>query len=205
MRQIFGGLGLLRNSTAAFALLGLVELLVRHNHDLAVTATLASLSLALFGLTLNGTAVASFQQEKEIAKEMLAAGANIENLHSLVHDYSHVKRYQSSFALALAASAYLLIFRLPNYAEISLVPWLLTPITLFLIVVLVRKQLVFGLLLVVRPAFYWLLYGMAAVILLAGETMSTVQAVLFVIALLADEWFLAVLATWVPDIRQLLN
>ncbi len=192
---------MLRNSTAGIALLGLVELLVRHNTDLAMTVTLASLSLTLFGLALNSIAMESFRP----AKEILAAGATIGNLDELAHDYGHVKRDQSSFALALVASAYLLIFRIPNYATIGVAPWLLTPVALILLIILVRKQLVFGLLLVVRPVFYWLMYGMAAVILLAGETTLTVQAVLFVIALLADAWLLAILAIWAPDIMQLLS
>ena len=190
----------LRDSTAGFALLGLVTLLAPHDPVLAVKASLACMSLSLFGLLLNFIALESFRPEREA----LATGAMIDPHGGFAHDYFHVKRYRNSFAFALAICVYMMLVNLsksPSFI-IVIMPWLLTPIVLILLIVLVRKQFVFGLLLVVRPLFYWLMYGMAVLALLHGEVM---EAVLYGIALLADEWLLAVLAVWAPDIRKLLN
>jgi len=147
--------------------------------------------------------MASFQP----AREALATGAMKDPHGGFVHDYLHVKRDRNTFAFALAFCVYMLLDILSKNTSsiVAIVPWLVTPIALILLIVLVRKKLVFGLQFVVKPLYYWLLYGMAAVILLAGETTTTVPAVLFVIALLADEWLLAVLAVWAPDIWQFLN
>ena len=186
--------------TAPLALGGLIALTGGHDPHLALRAWLAALTLTSLGLMVNMYALWTFRP----TLKALEAGIPVTGIASFAHDYGHVKRYRNSFALAFAVSVYLLTRTTGEYPFFGLLLVLLT-LCIVALVIGFRKQAIFGLILIVRPVFYWLMYGMAVYVLLQGEATEVVQVVLIGFALLADDWLPAALAPWIPDIMKLFN